>query len=335
MSIDRQFFPDLMLNFSVDRPSVGVPGTAVSIQAGLNQAPGDVYETTGVFAHPGFFAGTLLPAGFALPTYAGLLPAVGPGAGGNLLYVNQGLPGPGVPGLGLGTGGPAPGPPVLSPFVLAPPIGPGTHDNVDAYDRGLFNVGTPPLEANTYFSVYPAEALAVGVSSGDLFLAPAGAPGAVPIPWAPSFALGLDTLGIHPVVGTPFSDCVDALVVWDNGIVGVLEPTIDYALFSLSPGSASLLPMMGLINDADVFFTDFTGLFATYAPAGALGLIGDPTGGFGPRTVPPFLIPESIIADGLDALDVVPEPSSMLLAGLAGVALLFTARRRVRLSAKA
>ncbi len=290
------------------------------------------------YIHPGVFAGTLVPAGFALPSYAGFLPAPIAGLPGNILYLNQGLPGPGVPGLGLGTGGPAPGPPVLPPFALAPPIFPGSHDNVDAYDRALLSAGPvpgggPPLFlTNTYFSVYPASAIPVGVSSADLFMAPAGAPGAIPVPWAPSFSLGLDTLGLHPTLGTPFSDCVDALVVWDNGIPGVLEPVIDYALFSLSPGSASLIPMAGLINDADVFFTDFTGLFATYAPAGTLGLIGDPTGGFGPRTLPPFLVPGSIIADGLDALEIVPEPSSILLAACAGVAMLFAARRRMRTS---
>jgi hypothetical protein len=140
-----------------------------------------------------------------------------------------------------------------------------------------------------------------------------GTPGAVPIPFAPSFTLGLDTLGPHPIVGTPFSDSVDALVMWDNGVSGVLEPGLDYALFSLGPGSASLGALAGLISDSDVLFTDFSGLFALYAPASALGLIGDPAGGFIPRpAVGPLLA-----IDGLDALDVVsviPEPASLVLA---------------------
>jgi hypothetical protein len=85
--------------------------------------------------------------------------------------------------------------------------------------------------------------------------------------------------------------------------------------------------LAGLINDSDVLFTDFTGLFAAYAPAAALGLIGDPAGGFIPRSFVgapgPF--------DGLDALDVlvIPEPASFVLSVLAVTGLwgLATGRR--------
>jgi hypothetical protein len=312
--------------FSVDRQSSGAPGTAVAAEAAFSQAPGDIYGTTAVFASPGLFAGGLISAGLpALPSFAGILPA-GPPLGGNALIINQGTPGFVASGLGLFTG-----PVIIAPGVPAPPIGPGTHDNVDGFDTGVFDFGPDGIfDANHYFSVYPAEGVLVGVSSADLFLASVGTPGAVPIPFAPSFTLGLDTLGPHPIVGTPFSDSVDALVMWDNGIPGVLEPGLDYALFSLGPGSASLGALAGLINDSDVLFSDFTGLFALYASAGALGLIGDPAGGFIPRPA----VGPLVGIDGLDALDVVPvipEPASVALAAwISAFAWGFAGGRRTR-----
>ena len=113
----------------------------------------------------------------------------------------------------------------------------------------------------------------------------------------------------------------------------MLEPGIDFAIFSLSPGSASLLAMGGVINDSDVFFTDFTGLFAVYATAGSLGLLGDPAGGFIPRPYPPA--PGMI--DGLDALDIVavPEPTTLVLVGLALAGAAGYRWRQRRLAARA
>jgi hypothetical protein len=312
--------------FSVDRASVGMPGTAVAGEAALAQAPGDIYETTATFVDPGAFAGALVSAGIpAFPSFAGFLPA-GPPLGGNALVINQGLPGVGVPGLGLFTSPFV----VVPPGVPAPPIAPGSHDNVDGFDTAIFDAaGDGLFDADHFFSVYPAEAAAIGfISSADIFVASAGTPGAIPFPFAPAFTLGLDTLGPHPFVGTPFSDSVDALVMWDNGIPGLLEPGIDYALFSLGTGSMSLAALGGLINDSDVLFTDFTGLFALYAPAGALGLIGDPAGGFFPR---PVLVGPTFPIDGLDALDVlavIPEPASLVLAAWAFAAVWGLADRR-------
>ena len=97
----------------------------------------------------------------------------------------------------------------------------------------------------------------------------------------------------------PFEDSIDALVMYDNNqkplpvsnpnAPGMIEPVIDYALFSLAPGSMSL-QIWGL-DAADVFFTDFTGAFAVYAPSQSLGLIMSPPGF-------PFQ------GDSVDALDV-------------------------------
>ena len=60
------------------------------------------------------------------------------------------------------------------------------------------------------------------------------------------------------------------------GAPGLVEPVIDYALFTLAPGSASL-GAIGL-DAGDVFFTDFTGLFALYAPSPSLGVVPQPPG---------------------------------------------------------
>jgi len=151
--------------------------------------------------------------------------------------------------------------------------------------------------SNIYFSINPDEAAgAVGASAADIYVqTPAG--------WALFSAagnLGLDLFGLN-------TDDVDALIMWDKGIEGELNPGVDYALFSLSPGSASLGNWN--LSAADVFFTDFTGVFATYATAADLGLIGVGGSGLGD--------------DNVDALEIVPEPLTMLgvflgVSGLAG-----------------
>lgn len=63
-------------------------------------------------------------------------------------------------------------------------------------------------------------------------------------------------------------------------------------MFSLAPGLASLIN--NDLSAADVFFTDFSNSFGLYASHTSLGLE------FG---------------DNIDALAVVPEPSTMLLLG--------------------
>ena len=57
----------IRLDFSVDRLSLGLPGTAVSGQAGLLQQPGDIFTSTAGFISPGAFAGTLGPVGAPVP----------------------------------------------------------------------------------------------------------------------------------------------------------------------------------------------------------------------------------------------------------------------------
>jgi len=252
---------NIVLRFSVDRLSAGAPGTAVATQAALNQQPADVYESTRSFLDPTAFVGGLVGA-----PYAGVLPAVVAGAASNDLVVDDSR-------FGLLAGGA-----VIGPFAAAPPVGLGTHDNIDAYNE-------VPLDANgdglfdrfAYFSVNPAQALASAVSPADVFDVAAGAAASPLVPYAPALAMGLD------ILGGPGSDSIDALVVFDvpplggpgNGGPGA-QWGLDFALFSLAPGSASLAAL-GL-DAADVFFTDFNGAFALYASSVDLGLAGAPGG---------------------------------------------------------
>jgi hypothetical protein len=205
------------------------------------------------------------------PPFAGFLAAwiPGPVAPSNTLLIDDSA-------LGLLSGGV-----VVPPGVPAPPILPGSHDNVDAFNWQFIDTNGNGLNSDwVYFTIYPDEAAGVGVSPADIFDVAPGAVGTVAVPYAPAFTMGLD------VIGGPGSDSIDALVVYDNNILGGPnwggpggEPGIDYALFSLAPGSVSLAAI-GLSAD-DVFLTDFTGVFAVYAMAGQLGLTGVPGGPVG------------------------------------------------------
>lgn len=298
------------MHFSVDRVTVGAPGTAVAVESGFDQAAGDIFIATELFAPPASFVGGLGPGPFA----GSLGAALGVAPGGNVLGINQDV-------LGLLAGG------VLAPAGVATgPIGLGTHDNVDAFEMDTFDImldGT--LDIGIYLSIYPDEAIGVvGTSPADLFFAPAGSFAAIPVPFATAPMLGLDSLGFA-------MDSIDALAMFDRGTIGpdpsidggpTVEPGIDYALFSLSPGSATLTAAAGLgISAGDIFFTDFTGAFGVYASAAELGLLALPG-------APPFGGD-----DNVDALDVrpIPEPSTGLLVG-AGVGVLALLCRRARRS---
>lgn len=76
---------DITLDFSVDRVTIGVPGTAVASEAGFGQAHGDIYRGTQTYRAPGSYAGSIGPGPFA-----GLLPGViTSGAPGNFLTVDE------------------------------------------------------------------------------------------------------------------------------------------------------------------------------------------------------------------------------------------------------
>lgn len=164
--------------------------------------------------------------------------------------------------LGLFTGGPWI---INPPGVMCPPIVPGSHDNVDAYNEFIF----PLFSTDYYFTMPPGvTTLLGGVSPADIWTLPAGAVLTWPAPlYAPAPMMGLDTFGW----GT---DSIDALVVWDRGGPGVCDPGLDIALYSLAPGSASL---GGGTDGATIFWTDFTGVSNVFAWSGQLGLVAAPS----------------------------------------------------------
>jgi hypothetical protein len=256
-----EFWEEITLRFSVSRETTGMPGTASFKQAMLNQQPGDIFETDMLFPNPAIFVGTLGGGPFA-----GILPSAGFG-GGNVLHLDESML---QLTAGIGPGGHIP------PNEEAPPIDNGTHDNVDAYNE----IPVRQLDWNEdfitdysfYFSVPIAETTITGLLPADIYdvipgapLFPIGAP-----PFAFAAQMGLGQFG-------EVEDDIDALVVWDRGErhgpawggPGA-EPGIDFALFSLAPGSATL-GALGL-SAGTVFFTDFTGAFAVYAFEKDLGL---------------------------------------------------------------
>lgn len=270
MSPQWVMFP--RLEFSVDRWTDGLPGMPLNLEWINSQQPGDIYMAI-PRPHPGQFVGTLIGAPFA-----GILPtAMMPGP--HAMWYDESYFGL-TAGLGAGN--------TLPPGVPAPPIVIGSHDNIDAYNewpfRALDRNGDLMNDVNYFFSIAPDEALLAGVSPADIFDVAAGAGGTAPIPYAPAFSMGLDTFG------GPFSDDIDALIIWDNGVpLGPMwggpggEPALDYALFSLANGSQTLFVLQGMGLPADgstVFFTDFTGAFAVYCWGMDLGIrnivAGDP-----------------------------------------------------------
>jgi len=79
------------------------------------------------------------------------------------------------------------------------------------------------------------------------------------------YASGTVDIGLQP------GDDLDALCLLDLGQPGFLDPGIDLALFSLATGSPTLTTLPA--SAADIFFTDFTGMFFPYITAVNLGLI--------------------------------------------------------------
>lgn len=288
---------EVVLHFSVDRLSAGAPGSAVAQQAALSQQSADVFASTRRFVAPGSFAGSL-----GAGPYAGALASDAGGPASNALVLDDSL-------LGLRAGSAG----VVAPDVAASAIGAGTHDNLSGWAAASLDGDADGLvDVWTYFSVNPDEALLVSAAPADLFDVAVGAASTSATPYALAASLGLDAGG----AGT---DSIDALVVFDAGAEGGAgnggpgaQPGIDYALFSLAPGSASLATH-GL-SAADVFFSDFSGAFALYAASGSLGLVG--AAGGAPAA-----------GDNLDALEVAtpPPPVPALRAPLWGALALLLA----------
>jgi hypothetical protein len=270
----------------------------------LNEQPADIFRTrlargyphVGYFTGgapfilpppgpgwPPFYGGPINPAnGFTNPPYAFAGPA-GSGNQGNMVIFDHTffnfLPN-------------------VAPY---PPIGPGTHDNVDAFNEWPFSLVDPNNSA-IFFCLHPASAMMWGFSAADILYC--NQPGGLYWPasgvFAPAGIMGLD------IVGGPNTDSIDGLALWDNGIQGVLEPGIDYAGFTLAPGSATLtaLTAMGYqVNAAAIFLTDFQGFFYLYLYSNDIGV------GNGPNPPLPIIPYVDINVDAMDlTIDPTPLP---------------------------
>ena len=268
--------------FSVDRPSLGVPGAApdVASQAGAPEysAAADIFTTPAIAAPP-----------------------VCGAAGANTLIIDgDGLIAGGGPnGVGLGLSEPP-----------TPPVDPGVDDldSLDMTDATKVDFAPPwdgVLDGPVFFTLDGPSAAAYGVSPADVLVAgpPFTLPGTFMV-WAPAATLGLDFFGVA-------TDDIDALAVNWGGAAGVFgtSPT-DGAIFSLAPGSASLGGLPGLATlcwlpsqatEADVWFVPAAGVPAMGAvpllDAEMLGLRTARSGFVNPNTASGN--------DNLDALDVV------------------------------
>lgn len=145
----------------------------------------------------------------------------------------------------------------------------GPQDDVDAVELDLLDsTGDNVHDVDVYFSLDPASPSLVN-SGADIYVAPAGGP----------FFL----FSVPVQIGLVAGDDIDALVIWDRGIFGLVDPGIDYALFSLAPGSPTLA-MYGL-PPSMIFVTHFSGTLCPFVGSGELGLR---------------------LTDNVDGLDVIP-----------------------------
>jgi hypothetical protein len=330
----------IRLHFSVDRMGQGYAGSGSGLhdQAAKNQQPGDIFTTNTWFDNPAGFRNRPVTG----TGYQGVLSSAGAIAspGLNFLRINQSELGLTVVGTRRGEPTPA--------SVEVEAASTGTHDNVNAFDFANQKIitasftfpGIPvPITGDfavydewSYFAVTPFEAAVVNadpahttapISAADVFDV---APETIKNPeiaWATAEMMGLDSAGAN-------TDSVDALIVFDRGDGGHrfgrtgvpgdspgAEPGVDFALFSLAPGSSTLaLEQSGnsILDAGDVFFTDFRGGFWVYAYASDLGVYRSPGGTpYGPSNV--------------DAL-ALPEPTTLSLFLIAGAAALARRRRR-------
>ncbi len=196
----------------------------------------------------------------------------------------------------------------------------GLTEGVDDLDALDVIFGAHPkaqdLSGLKYFSLDAASAVGLGVSGSDILQSPL-APG----PTFGIFALGTD-------LGLNINDDIDALILAENGST-FYEPAAtlfdwtdaaeDMMLFSLAPGS----PTIGSIDSFG----------KTIGPGDILVSL-DPDGAGGSPGVVSVFVSASdlglLASDNLNALDVVPEPSTYVLAAIGLFALGWTGWRRSR-----
>ncbi len=264
-------YQKIWLRFSIDRATGGYqPWDQTYQQASNHEQCGDIFMELTAFSHPGNF----IPLPFAT-VYGGALATAGTG----LLAPNARAYDESFFGL--------------IPQVRFTPYQPGSHDNIDGYND------LPPgaiSNYNIFFALHPASAFSyiiqgILVSAADIFISPAGGLNFNTTPYATASQVGLDFLGLN-------TDSIDALVLWDYGTPGACDPGVDYALFSLAPGSQTLTALWNLgfpVSAGSVFLTDFQGYFYQYAYPTDLGVGPYPT---------PVLPGVSWLEVNIDALEI-------------------------------
>jgi len=153
----------------------------------------------------------------------------------------------------------------LQPFLGSGMFFAGMQDNIDDFDLDDFDpTGDRVHDVGIYFSLDAASPSLGGGSGADLFFAPPG------VGWIP-FSIAAN-IGLAP------ADNIDALVMWDRAAIGVMDPKMDVAVFSLAPGSPALAGPDGVMGTADdfspgdLFVTDFAGYFCLYTRPPQLGM---------------------------------------------------------------
>ena len=298
--------------FAVGQPSVPAPSVSSEGAFGAGEASADIYSS-------------VTPAG-PLPIFFGGNTGLFDGNGGATPFL--------APGLNLVE----PNPP--TPFTFADP-----GDNLDAWDIDspppapqLGTVFTTPIyySLDSHFpdplEVVPpyntGTALSNGFVGGDVLISTIA--GVAPTVYASAASLGLDFAGTD-------TDDLDALVLWDNGD-GIYQPTngpyswavaggTDMLLFSVRRGSAligTIDAILGVpIEEGDILVPFAFSTPGIFVPAEAIGLATLRTNG----AVGTF----QGFGDDLDGLDViervVPEPTTLALAGMGLAGVLWRRRR--------
>jgi hypothetical protein len=260
--------------FSLDRGSSGLPGTASANE--FNSGGGVSEQSSDVFQS----------------TYNGTNTLFADGDG----VVQAGNPNPAAFPLGTSEFPTFPFPPI------PPPVGGSDLDALDL-QANLLGAGSPT--GRMFYSLSSASA-APFFTGADVLVDPTGM-GNPPNLYANEFQLG-----ILPIPLPPGNNDVDALVVYDDGD-NLFGPGRDIILFSLAPNSiylGQIDPFMGLpVEPGDILMDAASAQMILGTAPGTGAAILHTAESLGLYT----MRQGSPSGDNLNALDIVPEPASLLL----------------------